>query len=105
MKPLKWLVESNIPEWEKLNFDMVILDMLKGYHIKFKSAELPKQQSDPFSIKISNWEKIIMNQEIEKLLEIGVLQLRDRPLPRRFFIQCFSFEKESRRMPESSNAA
>ena len=48
--------------------DKVILDMVKGYHITFTHNQFPFQLRPPQSIKFTDWESSLMDQEIHILL-------------------------------------
>ena len=48
--------------------DKVILDTVKGYHITFTHNQFPFQLRPPQSIKFTDWESSLMDQEIHILL-------------------------------------
>ena len=61
--------------------DKVILDMVKGCHITFTHNQFPLQLRPPQSIKFTDWESSLMDQEIYTLLQmqtgalVGVVQV------------------------------
>ena len=57
-------------EWEKLTFNMIILDMVKGYYITFNGDQLPRQPFVPFPMKSTDWEQTIMDQTKQTIMEI-----------------------------------
>ena len=54
--------------------DQVILDMVKGCHITFTHDQSPLQFRPPQSIKFTDWESSCMDQEIDTLLQKGVIE-------------------------------
>lgn len=54
--------------------DKVILDMVKGCHITFTHNQFPLQLRPPQSIKFTDWESSLMDQEIYTLLQKGVIE-------------------------------
>ena len=54
--------------------DKVILDMVKGYHITLTHDQFPLQLRPPKSIKFTDWESNLMDQEINTLLQKGVIE-------------------------------
>ena len=54
--------------------DKVILDMVKGCHITFTHDQFPLQLRPPQSIKFTDWESSLMDQEIYTLLQKGVIE-------------------------------
>ena len=54
--------------------DKIILDMVKGCHITFTHNQFPLQLRPPQSIKFTDWESSLMDQEIYTLLQKGVIE-------------------------------
>ena len=54
--------------------DKVILDMVKGCHITFTHNHFPLRLRPPQSIKFTDWESSLMDQEIYTLLQKGVIE-------------------------------
>ena len=54
--------------------DKVILGMVKGCHITFTHDQFPLQLRPPQSIKFTDWESSLMDQEINALLQKGVIE-------------------------------
>ena len=54
--------------------DKVILGMVKGCHITFTHDQFPLQLRPPQSIKFTDWESSLMDQEINTLLQKGVIE-------------------------------
>ena len=54
--------------------DKVILGMGKGCHITFTHDQFPLQLRPPQSIKFTDWESTLMDQEINALLQEGVIE-------------------------------
>ena len=54
--------------------DKVILDMVKGCHITFTHDQFPLQLRPPQSIKFTDCESSLMDQEIHTLLQKGVIE-------------------------------
>ena len=48
--------------------DKVILGMVKGCHITFTHDQYPLQLRPPQSIKFTDWQSSLMDQEINTLL-------------------------------------
>ena len=57
-----------------MTLDKVILDMVKGCHITFTHDQFPLQLRPPQSIKFTDWESSLMDQEIYTLLQKGVIE-------------------------------
>ena len=60
--------------WKDMTSDKVILDMVKGCHITFTHDQFPLQLRPPQSIKFTDWESSLMDQEIITLLKKGVIE-------------------------------
>ena len=60
--------------WKQMTSDKVILDMVKGCHITFTHNRFPLQLRPPQSIKFTDWESSLMDQEIYTLLQKGVIE-------------------------------
>ena len=54
--------------------DKVILRMVKGCHITFTHDQFPLQLRPPQSIKFTDWESVLVDQEINALLQKGVIE-------------------------------
>ena len=54
--------------------DKVILGMVKGCHITFTHDQFPLQLRPPQSIKFTDWESSLMDQEINASLQKGVIE-------------------------------
>lgn len=54
--------------------DKVILDMVKGCHITFTHNQFPLQLRPPQSIKFTDWESSLMDEEIHTLLQKSVIE-------------------------------
>jgi len=48
--------------------------MIKGCHIKFTDNQFPLQLRPPQSIKFTDWESSLMDQDISTLLQKGVIE-------------------------------
>ena len=54
--------------------DKVILDMVKGCHITFTHNQFPLQLRPPQSIKFTDWESRLTDEEIHTLLQKSVIE-------------------------------
>ena len=63
-----------LPEWAKLTSDKSILDCAAHYHIDFLDNEFPVQHTVPNQIIFSETEQRVIDSEILKLLEKGVVK-------------------------------
>ena len=61
-------------KWYEFTNDKFILDIFKHCHIKFVSDLLPKQLKPQKEIKMNLTEQLLVDSEIEKLLEKGVIE-------------------------------
>lgn len=57
--------------WAELSSDPEILDMVQGYKLEFSS--FPEQFVEPHPISFSHSEQAIIDQEVNKLLDKGVI--------------------------------
>lgn len=64
-----------ISEWEKLTTDKHILDSVRGLKIDFTTV--PFQCSEPKSINFNEQERFIIDEELDKLLHMGVIEKAD----------------------------
>ena len=63
-----------VDEWRKITSDKFILDTVQHSHIDFFEGMAPIQNSVPKPIKFNEQEKIIVNGEVLKLLNKGVIE-------------------------------
>ena len=66
-------MKDHVEGWKSLTSDPVILDAIKHYHIEF-GEDLPFQICQPKQIHFSLSEREIINEEIAKLLNKGVVE-------------------------------
>ena len=67
-------IKDHIANWKSVTTDPVILDALKHYHIEFEGGRRPAQATKPKQITFSLGDKEIINAEITKLLDKGVIE-------------------------------
>ena len=72
-KPVAGNIKNYLPEWEKLTNDKNVLNLVTGYDIELEN--MPIQKIEPHPINFSQEEKTFVANEIEKLLEKGVIKL------------------------------
>ena len=65
-------VSLKLKAWEQLTSDPEILDLVRGVKLEF--TEKPVQNKIPNEIKFSKQEEILVRQELDKLLHLGVIQ-------------------------------
>ena len=63
-----------VHEWEKITSDPFILDTVKHSHIDFSEGVAPFQTYAPQPIKFNEHEKGIIEKEVQKLLDKGVIE-------------------------------
>ena len=63
-----------VQEWEKITSDPFILDTVKHSHIDFSEGLAPCQTWAPRPIQFNECENIIIQGEVEKLLNKGVIE-------------------------------
>ena len=66
-------LKDHVEGWKSLTSDPVILDTIKHYHIEF-GEDLPFQICQPKQMHFSLSERAIINEEIAKLLNKGVVE-------------------------------
>ena len=66
-------LKDHVEGWKSLTSDPVILDAIKHYHIEF-GEDLPFQICQPKQMHFSLSERAIINEEIAKLLNKGVVE-------------------------------
>ena len=68
-------LEKKIKNWRKLTSDPVILDLVQGIKLDFK--EPPVQDKLPHEIKFSPEETILVQQELDRFVQMGILSESD----------------------------
>jgi len=63
--------------WEKITSDPTILEAIDGYKLEFKQGCKPVQAKYPYPYKLSNEERLAVDDEIQKLLDKEVIALSD----------------------------
>ena len=74
-KPVAGNIKNYLPEWEKLTNDKNVLNLVTSYDIELEN--MPIQKIEPHPINFSQEEKTFVANEIEKLLEKGVIKLSE----------------------------
>ena len=67
-------VKDHITDWKAVTTDSVIVHAIQHHHIEFVGHCRPVQATKPKQIIFSSGDKEIINHEIAKLLDIGVLE-------------------------------
>ena len=70
-------IAKYVPYWKNLTSDRFILESVQGYRIEFYDDLPPSQFYTPRNIKFSRSEQEVIDQEIKKLLDKGVLVLTE----------------------------
>ena len=68
-------IALHLNQWQEITSDFYILNCVKGYKIEFEDQ--PCQFNLPKPINFNSREKLIVNQEIEKLLSVNVVEKTD----------------------------
>lgn len=63
---------SFLPRWKEITTDRVVLQAIASYRLRFLNP-LPRQDSEPI-VRISRKEQGICNQEIRRLISMGVVE-------------------------------
>ena len=83
-----------VQQWYKLTSNQTILDTVKHCHIEFVSDILPYQEIPKRPIKMSLSEQNIMNTEVSKLLNKGVIEQCAHHTEAEFISNVFLKEKK-----------
>lgn len=62
-----------IPAWKEITSDEEILDWVEHLHIKFVDNKPPTQFGEPRVIKFNQMETQILDLEVQKLIDKGVV--------------------------------
>lgn len=85
-------LKNSIRSWEQITNDQFILQTIQGYHLEFFT--IPQQVVAPVTIVKGTCNQQIMQEEIDKLLVKGAIQLT-RPCQGQFVSRLFLVEKKT----------